>query len=118
MLLDAIFDSRADESVILVSKKSRTEFFSFDRTKADMTVLHRPTRLVNGRADWLSMGGYRRPRAIPASLLPRTGRRLIQAFYASEPANAVPVDQVIVGSAIPPPVLMLPKGKVRFAFVE
>lgn len=118
MLVDAIFESRSEESLVLVSEKASGEFFSFDRTKTEMTVFQRPTTNVKGRPDWLAMNEYRRPRAIPVNLIPKSGRRLIQAFYASEPADAVPVDQVIVTSGDPPPVFMLPKGKFRFAFEE
>jgi len=117
-LIDAAFKGRREESLILVSRTAPAEFYSFDKTKADMTLFHRPTRLVKGRPDWLAMAGYRRPRPIPAELLPSSGRRLVQAFYAAEPADAVPVDQVLVSAGEPPPVFMLPKGKFRFAFQE
>ncbi len=81
----------------------------------DVFVFHEPTRLVNGRPRWLAMHGYRAPRKIPAKLLPKTGRRLVQAFFASESADAVPMDQVLVEAGKPPPKLMLPKGNYRFA---
>lgn len=84
----------------------------------DMFVFHKPARIVKGRPDWLAMQGYRRPRAVPAYLLPVSGRRLVQAFGAAESADAVPVDQVIVTSGEPVPVFMLPKGKFRFAYQD
>ena len=84
----------------------------------DMFVFHKPVRLVDGRPYWLAMGGYRAPRKIPGKLLPRTGRRLVQALVANESANAVPMDQVLVTAGEKPPVFMLPKGKYRFAFQE
>jgi hypothetical protein len=117
-LVDALFHSRAEESLVLVSQNAPGEFFTSDRTKTEMTVFHRPTTIVKGRPDWLAMNGYRRPRPIPAKLLPRSGRRLIQAFYAAEPADAVPVDQVLVTAGETVPAFMLPKGKFRFAFEE
>jgi hypothetical protein len=64
------------------------------------------------------MHGYRQPRVIPAQLLPKTGRRLVQAFVADESADAVPMDQVLVTAGEPAPVLMLPKGRYRFAFQD
>lgn len=84
----------------------------------DIQVWHRPESLVRGRPHWLSMEGYRRPRAIPAKLLPERGRRLIQAFVAGESPDAVPMDQVLVTAGETPPVFMLPKGKYRFAWQE
>lgn len=81
----------------------------------DMYVYHPPTKIVRGRPDWLAMRGYRRPRPIPAKLLPREGRRLVQAFVEGESADAVPMDQVLVTAGKEPPVLMLPKGRYRFA---
>jgi len=84
----------------------------------DITVWHRPETLRRGRPDWLAMNGYRRPRAIPAKLLPREGRRLVQAFVAGESPDAVPMDQVLVTAGEKPPVFMLPKGKYRFAYQD
>lgn len=118
VLVDALFNTRREESLVLASRSAPGEFHSFDRSKADMMLFHRPTRFEKGRPDWLAMDGYRRPRPIPAKLLPQSGRRLIQAFNASESVDAVPVDQVIVKAGEPAPVFMLPKGKFRFAFDE
>ena len=84
----------------------------------DIHVWHRPVTLRQGREHWLAMGGYRKPKAIPSELLPREGRRLVQAFVAGESADAVPVDQVLVTAGETPPVFMLPKGKYRFAWQD
>lgn len=84
----------------------------------EMYVYHRPTALVRGRPDWLAMGGYRKPQEIPAKLLPKSGRRLVQAFVAGESADAVPMDQVLVAAGEPRPVFMLPQGKFRFAYQD
>jgi hypothetical protein len=50
--------------------------------------------------------------------VPKSGRRLVQAFVANESADAVPMDQVIVEAGKPVPKLMLPKGKYRFAIQD
>lgn len=114
-LLDAIFATRDDDAVVLADKAAPGSFSSPDSARIDVQVFHRPTKLLRGRPDWLAMGGYREPRAIPAKLLPKSGRRLVQAFVVGEPADAVPVDQIVVKAGTPMPVLMLPKGKYRFA---
>jgi hypothetical protein len=117
-LLDAIFAARADDAVVLADKATPTRYSSPDAARIDVQVFHRPTKLLRDRPDWLAMGGYRKPRAIPAKLLPKSGRRLIQAFVDGESADAVPMDQVLVTAGQPVPVLMLPKAKYRFAFQE
>jgi hypothetical protein len=117
-LLDAIFAARADDAVVLADKATPTRYSSPDTARIDVQVFHRPAQLLRGRSDWLAMGGYRKPRAIPAKLLPKSGRRLIQAFVDGESADAVPTDQVLVTAGQPVPVLMLPKAKYRFAFQE
>ncbi|HMC91390.1 MAG TPA: hypothetical protein VKI45_02920, partial [Allosphingosinicella sp.] len=77
-------------------------------------VVHPRTRFVGGRPAWLMEMG-RRPQPVPARLLPRSGRRLVQAFLAAEPDDAVPVDQVLVEAGRPAPRLMLPRGRIRYA---
>jgi hypothetical protein len=81
----------------------------------DLQVVHPPRSYRDGRPSWLStLGG--KPVAIPAALLPGTGERLVQAFAADAPADAVPLDQVLVTAGRPVPRLMLPpRTRVRFA---
>jgi len=83
----------------------------------DLQVLHPPTELRGGRPSWLEAMG-RRPRAIPPALIPKRGRRLVQAFVADEPDDSVPVDQVIVEAGKPVPKLMLPSRRIRYAVQE
>lgn len=86
------------------------------RTAAtDLQVVHPARRYRYGRPTWLAaLGG--RPVAVPPALLPPTGERLLQAFAADAPADAVPLDQVLVTAGAPAPRLMLPRGvRVRYA---
>jgi hypothetical protein len=83
----------------------------------DLQIVHPPTRYRNGRATWLHDMG-RRPVEIPSNLLPRSGKRLIQAFIATEAGDAVPVDQVVVEAGKPAPKLMLPRARVRFTYQD
>jgi len=80
----------------------------------DLQVVHPRLKTVDGRPTWLLTMG-RHPVKIPRDLLPKHGRRLVQAFIAGESADAVPVDQVVVEAGKPAPVLMLPFKPVRFA---
>jgi hypothetical protein len=116
--LDAIFAATRDDAVVLADRTRPGSYFATDVGRVEMQVFHRPPHVKGGREDWLSMDGYRKPRAIPSELLPTTGRRLIQAFVANEAVDAVPMDQVLVSAGETPPVFMLPKGKYRFAYEE
>lgn len=80
----------------------------------DLQVIHPRRSYRDGRPAWLAtLGGH--PLAIPPALLPTHGKRLIQAFAADAPADAVPLDQVLVEAGRPVPKLMVPPGKLRFA---
>jgi hypothetical protein len=81
----------------------------------DLQVVHPPIATVGGRPDWLQRTG-RQAVAIPAELLPASGRRLIQAFVEGEAAEAVPVDQALVRAGEAPPVIYIPAGMaIRWA---
>lgn len=80
----------------------------------DLQVVHPARAYRYGRPTWLAaLGGH--PVAVPQALRPARGERLIQAFAADAPADAVPLDQVLVTAGRPAPYLMLPTAKVRFA---
>lgn len=111
---EAVPGSFVGDSFVLGSRTDASRFWTA-QVGVDMTVFHREERLVNGRPHWLAMNGHREPRKIPVKLLPKTGRRLVQAFVANEAPDSIPMDQVIVEAGKPPPMLMLPKGNYRFA---
>jgi hypothetical protein len=79
----------------------------------DLQIVHPRTPDVAGRAGWLATLG-RHPAGPPATLRPAVGTILVQAFRQSDGADAIPVDQVRWTAGRPPPVLMLPRAKVRF----
>jgi hypothetical protein len=83
------------------------------RGRVDLQVFHPPVALVDGRPDWLGMGGRRKPVEIPVELEPSAGRVLVQAFAANEADDAIPVDQVVVHAGELAPVLLLPDGDFR-----
>lgn len=80
----------------------------------DLQVVHPLQSYRHGRPSWLaSLGG--RPVTIPVDLLPKAGKRLIQAFDVAEPVDAVPLDQVLAEAGKPAPILMLPPARrVRY----
>lgn len=80
----------------------------------DLEIVHPRRSYRHGRPSWLTRIG-RKPVDVPQNLLPKTGRRLIQAFAFDAPADAVPLDQVLVTANSPVPKLMLRTKRVRYA---
>lgn len=81
--------------------------------KVDMQVFHPRTKLINGRPDWLRLGGYRRPFALKDAWLPSAGRCLLQAFVESEPNDAIAMDQIVITEKSRDGCLLLPSGVYR-----
>ena len=86
----------------------------------DMLVFHPRLSYKNGRATFLEMNGLRKAEKIKLKKLNLKSKNqiftqsepvLIQAFYAVESAEAVPVDQIILRPKQPAASLMLPEGK-------
>ncbi|RAJ88259.1 hypothetical protein CLV59_1011028 [Chitinophaga dinghuensis] len=108
---------------IAASKASKTSVVLFRQGKpfttgllanaVDLQVVHPPLKLINGRPDWM-LKMHRSPTPIPSNLLPASGIRLVQVFLANSPADARPIDQVLVMPG-QTPVLMVPKMEVRYA---
>ncbi|HEX8643304.1 MAG TPA: hypothetical protein VF702_05250 [Allosphingosinicella sp.] len=83
------------------------------RGAVDLQVLHLPVAPIHRRAAWLTQIGRRRL-AIPARFAGNRAPRLVQAFARGSPADAVPLDQVLLapGETAPPP-LMVPNVAVE-----
>lgn len=83
----------------------------------DLQVLHPRSELVAGRPSWLALDPAapfaRHAVEVPLEIEAKTSRLLAQAFLASEPEDAIPVDQVVLVPGEPAPVLMLPAGAFR-----
>lgn len=79
----------------------------------DVQVVHPQRSYRYGRPAWLAeLGGQ--PLPIPKSLIPTGGHRLIQVFAAAAPADAVPLDQIVVRAGSSPAMLIAPRERVRF----
>lgn len=86
---------------------------------ADIQIFHPPYSENYGRADWLSMDGYRNPVPIPETIRPTTGWRLLSAFVDGEKDNSIPVDRVLLKAGeVKAKYFMLPKGKFRFTYQD
>lgn len=93
----------------------------------DMVMFHPRMRYENGRATFLQMNGLRHSEKIDLKKLKLHSDKklfaenesvLIQAFYAEESADAVPVDQIILYPKKEVSVLMLPQGKFRIRAMD
>jgi hypothetical protein len=94
----------------------------------DMLIFHPRLSYENGRATFLRMNGKRREQKINLKKLKISSRNqtftgtepvLVQAFYAQESSDAVPVDQIIIYPNKPIPVLLLPEqGNFRFRALD
>ncbi len=84
---------------------------------ADAVMFLPKTKYVNGRPDWMSMSGYRKPFEINISSQLPEDNLLIQAFNQNENSEtAVPVDMVLTKKGIKEYTLMLPSGKYNIVF--
>ena len=84
---------------------------------ADAVVFLPKTKYVNGRPDWMSMGGYRKPYPIKLDEKTQDENILIQAFYEGENSEtAVPIDMVLTKKGIQEYTLMLPSGKFKIVY--
>jgi hypothetical protein len=81
--------------------------------KVDMTVFHPVQKMIDGRPNWLSMNGYRKPFVIQNADVFVENPTLVQAFVISETVDAIPVDQLLLDSAQGQSTLLLPPGKYR-----
>lgn len=110
----ALLSREASDRSLALFQDGRPHVLGQPTGAIDLQVIHPATRLVHGRPVWLARIG-RKPVDIPRALLPATGRRLVQAFAADAPPDAVPLDQVVVRAGAPVLKLMLPDLPVRYA---
>jgi hypothetical protein len=98
-----------------VFRKARGELWMQERGRHDVTLFHprsRPLgRDAGGRPDWLRLGGSRGPYRLPKDVCGAERRCLVRARLASEPADAIPIDQLEVLAERQAAALMLPAGE-------
>ncbi len=96
-------------------------------TNHDLKVFHPRDRYENGRPTWLRLGGLRKPHIIDFKKLKLSVAQrklksqepiLMQAFFAEESPDAVPIDQIIIYQNQKIPVLMLPAGSFRIRAMD
>lgn len=81
----------------------------------DASVVLPEGGLVNGRLDWLALGGERAAVAIALDLQPASLPCVLEARYAAESDAAVPADRILIERADAPTVLFLRPGDYRVA---
>jgi hypothetical protein len=99
----------------------------FTREGYDLQVFTPRVRYVNGRPDWLRLGGVRKAYRFDLKKLNLQSEQqklkaptpfLVQAFVVGESSDAIPIDQVILYPAKEIPVLLLPKGSFRIRAIN
>jgi hypothetical protein len=74
--------------------------------------------IENGRPDWLRAKLGRRQLPLPPELSSGNGLRAVQVFEVGQPASTVPLDQIVLQDAEPPPSLLLPPGRFAARLID
>jgi hypothetical protein len=104
----------ADGPVLLTSKDGT--WWSSIPEVLDANLFCPRTRLVNGRPDWMAMGGLRMPYEVEVEK--RDEPVLIQALVAGESDDAIPLDHVVWWPGTPRPALMLRPGSYVIRVID
>jgi len=116
--LYTIASSKAKRESVVLMRGAQPLVVGLLAGGVDLQVVHPPLKRIDGRPVWLESLMRRAPSAIPPTLLPEKGTRLIQAFLADEATDAIPIDQVLVTRDNATPKLMLPKRRVRHEYQD
>lgn len=99
----------------------------FTREGYDLQVFTPRVHYVNGRPDWLQLGGERKAYRFNLKKLnlqteqrklKATAPILVQAFISGESSDAIPIDQIILYPEKEIPVLLLPKRSIRIRAIN
>lgn len=91
----------------------------FDTIGFNLAVFHPRSRYENGRPTWLKTYGreavdiFKTDKKLKKIILKSELPLLIQAYFANEPEDAIPVDQIILQDKKQVPFLILPKEIFR-----
>lgn len=98
--------------VVLRAQNGQAEVFGTFPGGYDLQVTHPPYPVdpKTGRAAWLSQLAGFKPMRIPQTLMPASGRRLVQALRQGAADDEVPLNAVLLTAGEKAPMLMLPPG--------
>jgi hypothetical protein len=105
---------------VLKSKDGGYEVLGDYRNAIDVQVIHPDDNGIaaTGRPEWMEKQAHLRATPVPAQFIPAQGRRLVKAFHAEDPADAVPADIVTAEAGKLVPAFMLPAGQFRFEYED
>ncbi|HEY6457817.1 MAG TPA: hypothetical protein VIY90_21285 [Steroidobacteraceae bacterium] len=86
------------------------EPWTFQPGVRDITLFQPRSVYVNGRPQWLSIGGTRKPYRLPASICGQAKRCLAKARAVNESEDAIPIDELAIEPEGNSRTLMLPNG--------
>lgn len=99
-----------DKPIVLKHEDSTFDVSGHFNGLVDMQVFHPPTKLIDGRPDWLIDTGHS-AFAVPDEIRAVSKRVLLQAFVEGEGDDAVPFDRLVMMPDQPRPKLLLVPGK-------
>ena len=105
---------------VLKSKAGKYVTFGYPHGAIDLQVIHPayPIDARTKRAVWMSQLAGLQPKEIPAAFMPAAGSRMIYAYRAQDPEDAMPVDVVTVEAGHAAPSMMLPPGAMRYRYED
>jgi hypothetical protein len=106
------------QAIVLNRRDGAFEVTGHFAGSVDMQVFHPPTKLIDGRPDWLVIGTGRAAVSIPEEIRTESARVLVQAFMQREREDAIPVDQVVLIPGEPRPKLFLKPGEYRMVIQD
>jgi hypothetical protein len=109
----AVKNGWLDQPIVLKRKDGAFDVTGHFAGSVDIQILHPPTKLIDGRPDWLVNGTGRTAVSIPEDIRAESARVLVQAFLQRESEDAIPVDQVVLMPGEPRPKLLLKPGEYR-----
>jgi hypothetical protein len=105
-----------EEATVFVNADG--ELWSAPDTHRDVTVFLPRSRMEQGRATWMRIGGTRRAVPLPDGVCGAATHCLVEARPVGEGTGAIPVDRVEIREGETVPVLMLPVGEHALRAVD
>jgi hypothetical protein len=110
---EAVKNGWLDQPIVLKRKDDNFHVTGDFANQVDIQVFHPPTKLIDGRPDWLVDDPGRVPVSIPDDIRAESARLLVQALIEDQSEDAIPFDLLVLMPGEPRPKLLLKPGKYR-----
>jgi hypothetical protein len=92
-----------------IFRNARGQLWALETGRHDVTLFHPRSQYIDGRPDWLRLGGSRKPYRLPKQVCGAAARCLARVRAANEGSDAIPIDQLEVTNS--QATLLLPAGE-------